>query len=116
MRTFVKNSDLTRAERLEIARLREGRSQYEAAIQFGVSLYEYRKWENHEAEEDAPEAPRVGVGTLETYEQLRTLRRRNGVKAGTLAKKLNVSRYWLYQMERGMVPTTALEAYWSKNG
>lgn len=92
-----------------VSRRRKAQSQVDAAARFGVSLYAYRQWETETLE--CPHT--IGLGNLKPFEQCFLLRRRAGVTAGWLARKLGLSRWWLCQMERGDVDAARLVAFWS---
>ena len=107
----MKTSELTKGERLMIQRRRDNRSQSEMATFLGVSLYRYRLWE---AGEGLADAPLLALGRLRDFEACVIRRRRAGVDAKELAQELNVSRWWLTQMEYGQAPADRLVSYWQK--
>ncbi len=107
---LVKTSDLTRGERLLVARRREAESQVDAAARFDVSLYRYRQWETDE--EKSPHE--LGLGKLSGFEACFLMRKRAGTTMAAVAKKVGVSRWWLCQMERGEVDSARLVSFWQE--
>lgn len=105
---MLRTSTLTRGERMLVSRRRKAESQIDAAARYNVSLYAYRQWETEALE--CPHA--LSIGKLKPFEQCFLLRRRKGVTAGTLARKLGLSRWWLCQMERGDVDAARLVKFW----
>lgn len=105
---LIKTSDLSRGERLLVARRRRDESQVDAAARFDVSLYRYRQWETDEAK--SPHE--LGLGKLDGFEACFLMRRRDGRSMAAVAKKVGVSRWWLCQMERGEVDSTRLVSFW----
>lgn len=102
-------SDLTRGERLILARRREGRTQRQAANEHGVTIYRYGRWER---EEDLDDAPQPSLGRLRDYEACLVRRLRRGITVETMSRRIGVSRWWLVQMEYGRAPADVLVAYW----
>jgi len=105
----VKASELSKGEKLLIQRRREGQTQAQAAEEQGVSLYVYRRWEA----DTVADAPKVGVGRLDEYEQYFLLRKRSGRTLAETAEELDVCRWWLCQMESGEAPIDRLRDYWA---
>lgn len=99
-------------ERLFIERRRTGQSQARAARRYGVSLYQYRQWEN--AEEPPPAGAGDSVGELEPHEWCLLERLRSGLPSTKVARAAGCSRWWLTQMERGLKPADRLLAAWRK--
>ncbi len=105
---LVKTSQLTRGERHLVKRRRTTESQVEAAERYGVSLYNYRQWET-----DTLKSPHeLGLGKLRNFEACFITRRRSGLSASAVAKRVGVSRWWFCQMERGDVDATRLVSFW----
>lgn len=107
MRVRIRTSDLTAGERWLIERRRMDMSQAEAAQDAGISMYEQLQRESDEGKTGGP-----SLGPLAVHEQCFLLRRRTGLKASEVAKKIGVSRYWLSRMERGTAPVDTLAAHW----
>lgn len=105
---LIKTSDLSRGEKLLVERRREEQTQAQAAKRRRVSLYIYRKWET-----DVEQGPLTKVGRLEPHEQCVIMRRREEQTAADLAEELGVCRWWLCQMEKGVVPHEDLVAHWA---
>lgn len=105
--------DLTAGERLFLDRRRDEFTQDQAADWYGVTRYQYRRWESDEDQG----APKVKLGRLHDYEECVIRRRRSGEALHELARKAGISRWWLCQMEYGRVPAERLVAFWaSRNG
>ena len=105
----MQTSDLTNGERLLVLRRRRSdKSQKGAAAALGISLYKYRRWE---ADDDEPPKPKLGA--LESHEAYFIMRRRAGKSLQELATEVNVSSWWLCQMEYGRAPLARLVAYWA---
>lgn len=104
-----KIGNLTRGERLTIARRRAGKSQKECADDYFVTLYTYRRWEL-----DLNDPPETAVGELKRFEKCLILRRRAGVPAKVVADRLRITQFWLSQIERGAAPDQRLVEYWEK--
>ncbi len=96
-----------RSDRL-IERRRAEQSQREAAAVKEVSLYRFRRWESGDEA-----APAVDLGDLEPYEACFLRRRRAGVSLKDLADAMNVSRWWLCQMEYGRAGSDRLVEHWA---
>ena len=97
----------TKGERILLLRRRADKSQRQASVEMGVTLYRYRKWE---LDEDDP--PDLRIGDLFPYEACLLLRRRMGVSLWEMAAEMNISRQWLCKMEYGKVSSDRLVAYW----
>lgn len=104
----MNTSELSNGERLVIERRRAGESQKSAAARYEVTLHQWRLWE---ADKDDP--PTSPVGKLMPYEVCFLKRRRAGIQAQALAEELEVSRWWLTQIEYGRAPIDCLIQYWS---
>lgn len=100
--------DLTRGERLVIARRRDDQSQSEAAEDHGVSRKLYAQWERDEV--PGPEV--VGLGALKPHEQCFLARRRSGFSREEVAHAIDCSAFWVTQMERGRRKCDRLLNYW----
>jgi len=105
----VKRITPTNGERLLIRRRRTSESQVDAAERYGVSLHRYRLWE---ADKD-PAAPKQREARLEPFESCFLRRRRAGVSLRELAEELDLSRWWLCQMEQGKADSRRLIEYWT---
>lgn len=105
----MKIPDLTRGERLVLARRRAQKTQIEAARMHGVSIYQYGRWERGE---DVDTVPGCNLGRLRDYEICYVLRMRRGIPVGTLARRIGVSRWWLTQIEYGRAPAEVAVAHW----
>lgn len=101
---------LSSGERHLIARVRAGLTQKEAADgqRPGVSLWQYRR---SEKDLDASKAPRVEP--LAEHEIYLIKRTRARITRRSMAKRMKISEYWLYRMERGTAPIDKLRAHWS---
>lgn len=102
-------ADLTRGERLLLARRRDGWTQSQYADYYGVSLRTYRTWENGSENKGVPY---VSLSRLTKAERCVILRRRAGLGVEALATKIGLSRWWVTQMERGSAPVDKLAAHW----
>jgi DNA-binding XRE family transcriptional regulator len=101
----------TSQERLRIWRRRQKWKQMRAAKHFQVSPQQYFRWESGQD----LSLPGIKLGRLEPFEVCFLLRRRSGLRQEDLAKDLNVCRWWLNQMERGLVDYKPLLSYWNGN-
>jgi DNA-binding XRE family transcriptional regulator len=102
--------ELTAGERLMLARRRRGENQTAAARRLGVPYSRYSLWERDELDG----APHEEVITIEPHEACLLHRRRAGVTQGYLAQELGCCRWWLNQMERGLVDNKSLVEYWGE--
>lgn len=109
--SLIDSTDLTPAERLIIARRRDGMTQDDYAAWWGVERDRYKRWESGRYEPDAI----VLIGQLEAHEECFLLRRRGKITRRDLADDLGVSLTWLTLMERGRVPVDRLFTHWSQN-
>ena len=100
---------ITVGERLLIDRRRRGETQGEAAARHGVSPFIYGQMER-----DKIDGPRVKVRRLEAHERCLLYRRRSDKTQAQVAKDLKCCRWWLNQMERGLVPCDTLVWYWEQ--
>jgi len=101
---------LTNGEKLLIDRRRRDESQTEAAARLGVGRKIYAQWET-----DLKEGPKVkGAFLLKLHEVCFLYRHRAGFTRKQVAKDLNVSEWWVTQMERGYpgAECGALVEYW----
>ncbi len=106
---MLKTNDLTNGERLFLARRRAGQNTHARADELGVSFYRYNRWEK---DEDTEGAPKPRLGPLRAHERSHVLRRRAGVSVQDFARVLDVSAWWLTQMEAGVVSPERLTAFW----
>jgi transcriptional regulator with XRE-family HTH domain len=100
----------TLGERLFIRRMRDGKTQVEAAQEYGVSAHRYRDWETGVRKD----VPTVGQLKLTVPEVCRLRRMRAGMTQGELAKALGISRMWTIRSEAGEVRPTKLVQFWSE--
>lgn len=105
---MLKVNDLTRSEKLRLARRRTKTNQTEAAENFGVTVLLYRAWES----DPESEPPDISLGKLKTCEQFWILRRRANLTLVDLAAEIGISPYWLHLMETGTAPIGRLRKYW----
>ena len=103
----MNETDLTLAERVLLQRRRAGQSQREAAKAHGVTLYRFRRWETGEEE-----PAKVSLGDLRSHEVCFLRRRRAGISVQDLARELDVTPWWLTQMEYGRQGCVRLLDYW----
>lgn len=105
---------LTYGEALRILRARKGETQAQAAVRLGVSDFAYRNFERSTEPAAGPDVE--NLGDITPGERYRVLRRRRGWGLVAFARKLDISRAWLIQMEQGRAPTKILAAYWDGAG
>ena len=105
----MRASDLSNGEKLFVIRKRGGQSMAEASTGHGVSLFQYRRWENDEVDD----VPKVAIGKLTQTDQYLILRRRSGKTAAELATEVGCCPWWLRQMEIQAIDDTRLREYWS---
>ena len=106
-------TNITDQERLRVWRRRKGWSQERAARHFKVTPQKYFRWEH--GQDGA--LPSINLSKLKAHEVCFLMRKRVGLRQEALAKALKVCRWWLNQMERGLVPNNELINYWSqRNG
>lgn len=105
---------LSDGERLLIDRRRHGETQAQAAGRHGLRPFLYGQCER----DSAPAGTKISVPTdksllpLATHERCMLYRRRAGYTQARVARELKVCRWWLNQMERGVVPCDDLICYW----
>jgi len=104
-------NDLSRAEKLIIARRRAGLTLAAAARRHKTDVDTYRTWE-----QGGRGAPTPAVGRVAEHEICFILRLRRELTLADLAPKLGVCRYWLHRMENGSAPAAQLVKYWSSRG
>jgi len=102
--------DLTNGERLLLCRRRASMTKTEAARRRSVTLYRYNLWERDE--DDAPPCP---VGRVAFFEQSLIVRLRAGVSVADFAAVLEVSPWWLRQMETGEASDVRLREWWGSS-
>jgi transcriptional regulator with XRE-family HTH domain len=100
---------LNKGEALLVKRLRGGMTQVEMSKLLDVSCDTYRAWERGTLEHGVP---RVQLGRVAVHEACRILRRRAKKSQRTIAEQIGVSRLWVTQMERGLVPIRHLADFW----
>lgn len=108
---LVKSGDLTRGEKLRLTRRRQGATQSQAAKKYETTIPIYRIWENGEEKK----APNLAIGILAKHEQCWLLRYRKKQTLGEVAGQLQVSPYWLSQMEKGKAPIQRLWDHWRRS-
>ena len=85
-------------------------TQDQASERLGTTCFTYGKWER-----DVEKAPTRGpVVRLRLYERCLLYRRRAAVSQAEVARELGRSRWWINQMERGVVSCAELLSYWEK--
>lgn len=100
---------LSNGETLLIDRRRRGLNQADAAASHGIGRAVYSRWEL-----DLSRGPRVRLGRLRPHERCLLYRRRAGTTQGEVAEALEVSRYWINQMEVGRASCDPLLWYWEQ--
>ncbi len=101
---------LSRGERLITDRRRRKETQTAAAARLDTNPFTYGQWER-----DADEGPSItSVQPLRMHERCLLYRRRAGKHQFEVARGLGRSRWWVNQMERGLVPCEELLSYWEK--
>ncbi len=100
--------ELSKGERLFLHRRRKGLTWFEAAEFWKVPGKKYRQWEADEREK----APYVNISAPNVIEECILQRRRWKITQGRLAKKLNLSRAWVNQMENGSADKYRLVLFW----
>lgn len=106
---ILTTSDLTRGEKLYIARRRKGLTQIEMSVDCGVAYGEYRAMET---DDPGTKPPYITLGTLLEREAYTIMRRRSGLSRDEVADKMDVSTFWLRQMEAGAAPIKRLAQFW----
>ena len=106
---MVDKIELTPGERLVLTRRRKSLSQPEAAKRRGVSLDRYGSWE---LDMETKDQPNVEIEDVQDFETCFIMRRRANMTQRELATKVNRSRLWVHQMERGKQPPEVLKQYW----
>lgn len=99
---------LTRGEALLLDRRRRGETQVAAGRRWNVPHSRYSLWERDLADD----APTVKIDQVEPHERCLLYRRRAKFTQARVARELGVCRWWLNQMERGVVPCDDLIWYW----
>jgi hypothetical protein len=64
-------------------------------------------------ERDLLLGPTVTIGRVEVHEHCLLLRRRAGYTQDRVATDIGCCRWWMNQMERGLVPCNQLVEYWT---
>ncbi len=101
---------LSHGERLITDRRRRKETQAVAAERLSISPFVYGQWERDD--EGGPLTR--SVGRLRMYERCLLYRRRAGTLQDEVARQLGRCRWWVNQMERGLVPCEELLSYWEK--
>ena len=107
---MLTTSQLTLSERLLLSRRRDGNTQTQAAAKWGISEWDYRMRESGQRNDECPPVRLQGV---QPHEACFLMRRRAGIKRTELANTMDVSCWWLTQMERGKVNPKRLIEFWS---
>ena len=100
---------LSCGERLVVDRRRRLETQVVAAVRHNTSSFIYGRWER-----DYQEGPLIRSFPLRMCERCLLYRRRLGWSQDSVAFQLGRSRWWVNQMERGLVPCEELLSYWEK--
>lgn len=100
---------ITTSERLILYRRRKKWTQTQSAHHFSVSRTKYQQWEHGNTI-----GPRVTVSNVKPLELYYLYRIREGWNQIILAKKLRCSRWWLIQMETGLIPHIKLANFWER--
>ena len=100
---------LTIGETLLIDRRRRDESQADAAKRLKLTHSMYGKWER----EIVP-GTRAKVLPLKGHERCLLYRHRSNDTQEKVAKDLKFCRWWVNQMERGVVPCDDLICYWEQ--
>lgn len=99
---------LTPSETLVLWRRRAGLSQFDAAEHYGITVHQYRRWES-----PVGATPRAkNLGQLKDHEKCYIMRRRSDKTQDDIAADLQLSRLWIIEMEKGVVPADRLVSYW----
>lgn len=106
---------INQKDELLLWRRRKGLTIAQAAAKFGVTPQKYFRIE-HAREGPIPSKWRFSVKKLKLHEICFLLRRANGLSQHDLAEKIGCCRWWLNQMERGLVPNQELIKYWNSHG
>lgn len=109
---------LDNGEKLVIWRRRRGWTQSFAAATLHMSYAQYSKWER-DLEEfkirvEHPEAAEITASKLKAHEKCFIYRRRCRKTQAEVAAELGCCRWWVNQMERGVVPCDELVWYWEQ--
>lgn len=102
---------LTRGERIFLARRRNRESQEVAAACALVSRMQYQRAELDVDPRPVP-SPRAIRPT--PLEELVILRRRSGLTQDEVAHSLGLSRQWVNKMELGKIEATRLQEFWER--
>lgn len=100
---------LSNSECLLIDRRRRGENQHQAAQRLGTTPFMYGKWER-----DVVAGPTTKVLQLRPHECCLLYRRRVGKTQADVAHDLMCCRWWVNQMERGVVSPDVLLWYWEQ--
>lgn len=101
--------NISYGETLFLQRRRLGLSQSEMARAISATRTKYGRWERDQEECRLACPPLQDISDTE----IATIkRRREGVTQKDVAKELNVSRYWVSQMETGQAGSDRLTKYW----
>lgn len=104
--------ELNFGEKLTIWRRREGLSQRQAALRYGIGRNKYSELEKVENSKCLP-APHIEI--LYSYEMCYILRKRSAWTIADCADQIGVSRYWYNLMELGKASPERLVQYWIEN-
>lgn len=103
---------LTRGELLRVYRTRAELTQAQFAAHLNMPRNRYSLAERDKVVFDGM-AEGLSVLPLETHEACSIARRRSGKTQLQLAEEMNVSRFWLNQMETGLETCKILNEYWT---
>lgn len=103
---------LNKGERFFLFRRREGMSQHEASVKFGLPLVMLSQIEHGHVEHE--NLPDVELGKLTQQEVCIVQRRRSGMSQLEVARCLGYkSRHWVRLMEQAKAPCDKLVEYWN---
>lgn len=101
-------------ERLLIWRLRNNKTQAQAARKFRMTPARYAAMELGRREMEVDVFTPINSALLAPHERCLLYRRRTNMSQECVAKKLRCSRYWVNRMERGLIPCDALLWFWEQ--
>lgn len=107
---------ITAGEKLLLARLRAGETQAQTAERLGLSrkIYGLVEQDRRVLTTVVPAAGSIGSRTIRPHERCLLYRRRAGWTQERVANDLDMSRWWVNQMERGLVSCDRLLWYWEQ--
>ena len=108
---LVRTQTLSPDERILIDRRRRGETQIEAASRLGLTTNAFRALET--GEKYAGKSLRPPLGRLADYEQCLIARKRYDLTMQEVADDIEISRWWVVQIEAGRAPADCLVDYWT---